>query len=51
MGLSALILSLTSYADNENKLNDALGVARKFEPISVSGMVLVRTPGFTHLQS
>jgi AMP phosphorylase len=39
------------YADNENKLNDALGVARKFEPISVSGMVLVRTPGFTHLQS
>jgi len=41
----------TIYADNENKLNDALGVARKFEPISVSGMVLVRTPGFTHLQS
>jgi AMP phosphorylase len=39
------------YADNENKLNDAIGVARKFEPITVSGMVLVRTPGFTHLQS
>jgi AMP phosphorylase len=39
------------YADNENKLNDALGVARKFEPISVSGMILERTPGFTHLQN
>ena len=41
---------LIIYADNENKLKDALGVARKFEPISVSGMVLVRTPGIIHVQ-
>lgn len=41
----------TIYADNEIKLNYALGVARKFEPISVSGMVLDRTPGFTLLQN
>ena len=32
------------YADNENKLNDAVGVARKFEPMTVAGMVLGRVP-------
>jgi AMP phosphorylase len=41
----------TIYADNENKLNEAVSMARKLEPMSVEGMVLARMPAITRYQS
>jgi AMP phosphorylase len=41
----------TIYADNENKLNEAVSLAKKLEPMAVEGMVLARMPGITHFQA
>jgi AMP phosphorylase len=41
----------TIYADNENKLNEAIGLTKKLEPMAVEGMVLARMPGITRYQS
>jgi thymidine phosphorylase len=38
---------LTIYADNEQKMQDALAVAVKLEPVIIEGMVLTRIPSFT----
>jgi AMP phosphorylase len=38
---------LTIYADNEQKMQDALAVAMKLEPVIIEGMVLARIPSFT----
>jgi AMP phosphorylase len=40
----------TIYADNENKLNEAVSLAKKLEPMVVEGMVLARMPGITRFQ-
>ena len=42
---------LTIHSENENKLNDAIAMARKLEPLTVEGMVLVQVPGFTRLKT
>jgi AMP phosphorylase len=39
----------TVYSDNEAKLNDALALARRLEPMIVQGMVLVRMPGINRV--
>lgn len=39
----------TVYSDNEGKLKDAIGLARKLEPMIVQGMVLVRMPGINRV--
>jgi len=39
---------LTIYADNDLKMQDALVVAVKLEPVIIEGMVLARIPSFTH---
>jgi AMP phosphorylase len=41
----------TIYADNENKLNEAVSLAKKLEPMAVEGMVLARMPGITRFQA
>ena len=41
----------TIYADNENKLNEAVSLTKKLEPMAVEGMVLARMPGITRYQS
>ncbi len=41
----------TIYADNENKLNEAVGLAKRLEPMAVEGMVLARMPGITRYQA
>lgn len=40
---------LTIYADNEQKMQDALSVAMKLEPVIIEGMVLARIPSFTRM--
>ena len=40
---------LTIYADNELKMQDALSVAMKLEPVIIEGMVLARIPSFTRM--
>jgi AMP phosphorylase len=40
---------LTIYADNEQKMQDALAVAIKLEPVIIEGMVLARIPSFTRM--
>jgi AMP phosphorylase len=40
---------LTIYADNEQKMQDALSVAIKLEPVIIEGMVLARIPSFTRM--
>ncbi|HTY47160.1 MAG TPA: AMP phosphorylase [Methanomassiliicoccales archaeon] len=37
---------LTIYSENDNKLQEAIGQARKLDPIIIEGMVLERIPGF-----
>jgi len=41
----------TIFSENEMKLADALNVARRSEPMTVEGMVLIRMPGITRFQS
>jgi AMP phosphorylase len=38
---------LTIYADNEQKMQDALAVSVKLDPVIIQGMVLERIPSFT----
>ncbi len=38
---------LTIYADNEQKMQEALAVAVKLEPVIIEGMVLTKIPAFT----
>ncbi|MEM0448708.1 MAG: AMP phosphorylase [Methanomassiliicoccales archaeon] len=40
----------TIYADNENKLAEAVALSKKLEPVVVEGMVLARMPGITRFQ-
>jgi AMP phosphorylase len=40
---------LTIYADNEQKMLDALAVTVKLEPVIIEGMVLARIPSFTRV--
>lgn len=40
----------TIYADNENKMAEAVMLSRKLEPMVVEGMVLARMPGITRFQ-
>lgn len=37
---------LTIYADNEQKMQDALAVSMKLDPVIIEGMVLARIPSF-----
>jgi AMP phosphorylase len=35
---------LTIYADSQAKLNQAIELSRKFDPITVEGMILAKLP-------
>ena len=41
---------LTVYAENEAKLQEAIGQCRRLAPINTEGMVLARVPGFKGLR-
>lgn len=39
----------TIYAENEAKLEQAIGLARRLEPMAIEGMVLARVPSFSRV--
>ncbi|MBC7108567.1 MAG: AMP phosphorylase [Methanomassiliicoccales archaeon] len=39
----------TIYAENEAKLERAVGLARRLEPVSIEGMVIARVPSFSRV--
>jgi len=41
---------LTIHSENDAKLQEAIGLSRKLEPITTEGMVLARLPGFRNVR-